>query len=88
MKGSPHVRESRIVLDSGLHAVDSGFQVLDSCLFLWNLDSRFESFIVAFRIPKPMIQDSASKIFPDSGIQMPLHVAVKEQRILLPYKTL
>ena len=44
MKDSPHVRESRTVLDSG-------FQVLDSCLFLWNLDSGFQSFIVGFRIP-------------------------------------
>ena len=82
MKDWPHVRESRTVLDSGFHAVDSGFRVPDSCLFLWNLDSGFQSFVVGFRIPcvvfripKPMIQDSASKIFPDSGIQMPLHGA-------------
>ena len=27
---SPHLRESKIVLDSGFHAVDSGFQVLYS----------------------------------------------------------
>ena len=27
---SPHVRESRTVLDSGFHAVDSGLRVLDS----------------------------------------------------------
>ena len=27
---SPHVRESRTVLDSGFHDVDSGFRVLDS----------------------------------------------------------
>ena len=43
MKDSPHARESRTVLDSGFHAVDSGFQVLDACLFLWNLDSGFQS---------------------------------------------
>ena len=40
----PHVRESRIVLDSGFHAMFSGA-----------------------RIPKPRIQDSISKILPDSG---------------------
>ena len=27
---SPHIRESKTILDSGFHAVDSGFQVLDS----------------------------------------------------------
>ena len=27
---SPHIRESKTVLHPGLHAVDSGFQVLDS----------------------------------------------------------
>ena len=36
---SPYVREPKTVLDSGLHAVDSGFQLLDSSLFQWNLDS-------------------------------------------------
>ena len=29
---SPHVRESRTVLDSGLHVVDSGLQLLDSSI--------------------------------------------------------
>ena len=27
---SPHIRESKTMLDPGFHAVDSGFQVLDS----------------------------------------------------------
>ena len=40
---SPHVRESKTVLDSGFHAVNSGFQVLDSSLCQWNLDSGFKS---------------------------------------------
>ena len=31
---SSHVRESKTVLDSGLHASDSGFQVLDSRLLV------------------------------------------------------
>ena len=34
---SPHVRETKTVLDSGFHAVDSGFQI--SCQ--WTLDSGF-----------------------------------------------
>ena len=34
---SPRARESKTVLNSGFHAVDSGFQVLDSSLSHWNL---------------------------------------------------
>ena len=30
----PHVRESKTVLDSRFHAVDSGFQVLETGLFI------------------------------------------------------
>ena len=41
---------SKIVIDSGFHAVDSGFQELDSgFLFSWTLDSEFQS-LVGFRI--------------------------------------
>ena len=36
---SLHVRESSNVLDSRFHAVNTGFQVLDSNLCKWNLDS-------------------------------------------------
>ena len=44
---SPHVRESKTVLDCGFHIVDSGFQVLDSSLFgTWILN-----WLVGFRIP-------------------------------------
>ena len=32
-------KKIKTVLDSGLRAVDSGFQVLDSGLRQWNLDS-------------------------------------------------
>ena len=56
---SPYVREPKTVLDSGLHAVDSGFQLVDSSLFQWNLDSGFRIPILS-RIP-----DSLSCI-PDS----------------------
>ena len=38
----PRVRESKTVLDSGIHATDSGLQVLDSSVCQWNLDSRFQ----------------------------------------------
>ena len=39
---SPYERESKTVLDTGFHAADSGFQVLDSLnasLCQWNLYS-------------------------------------------------
>ena len=49
---SPHVRESKTVLESGFRTVDSGFQVLDSSICQENLDSGFQS-LVGFRIPKP-----------------------------------
>ena len=62
-----HVRESNTVLDSGFHAMDSGFQVLDFSLCKWNLNSRLQSLVgfritwAVFRIPKPRITDSTSK---------------------------
>ena len=49
-----HVRESKTVLDSGFHAVDSRFQVLDSGLFVrrtWIPDSGFRIPDSEFRIP-------------------------------------
>ena len=63
-----HVSESKKsrILDST--RVDSLFQVLDSNLCQWNLDSRFQS-LVGFRIPNPRHPDSTSNIFP--GIQIP-----------------
>ena len=59
-----------IVLDSGVHAADSGFQVLDS-VCQWNLGSRFQSLVgsgileLYSRIPS----DSKAKIslIPESG---------------------
>ena len=37
------------------HAVDSGFQLLDSILCQWNLDSGFQS-LVGFRIPRAVFR--------------------------------
>ena len=67
MKGNP--RQSWI-LDSALWIPE--FKVLDSSICQQNLDSEFQS-LVGFRISKPRISDSISKIFPDSGIRIPLH---------------
>ena len=54
----PQVREFKTVLDSGLHAVESGFQVLDSWILCqWNLDPRFR-LLVGFWIPHSRAQDS------------------------------
>ena len=47
--GSPHLRGSKTVLDSGFHLVDSGFQVLDSSLYHWTLESGLQ-LLVGFRI--------------------------------------
>ena len=73
-KVSPHVRESKTDLDSGFHAVDSGFP-----------GTGFQSLSVepGFWIPTvsvipdslSCIPDSTSKRFLDSGIWIPLHEA-------------
>ena len=83
---SSHARKSKTVLDSGLHAVRSGFQVLDSSLCQWNLDSGFQS-LVGFQIPNSRISDSTSKFsrmpdytsknVPDSGTRIPLRGATR-----------
>ena len=46
---SPYVRESKTVLDSGFHVVDSGFQVIPDFLSL-ELSFRIQT-LVGFRIP-------------------------------------
>ena len=63
----PHVSEFKKVLNCRFQAVDSGFQKLDSGLWQWNLDSKFQS-LVLFRIPKPKFPN-----FHDCGIRVPLH---------------
>ena len=85
MEGNPRV------LESGLHAVDSGFQVLDSSICQWNL-IRFQIPVIN-RIPDSLssIQDSKAQHstfhsinFLDSGLpkqkfpefRNPLHGAI------------
>ena len=59
----------KTVLDSESHSMDSGFLVLDSSFFHWNLNSRFHSLMgfripwAVFWIPKPRISDSTRKKF-------------------------
>ena len=59
-----------IVLDSGLHAADSGFLVLDS-VCQWNLDSRFQSLVgseileLYSRIPE--VSKAKISLIPESG---------------------
>ena len=68
IKGLPHVRESKTVLDSGFHTVNSS-------LCQWNLDSGFHLFVgfqipwAVFWIPKSRIPHSTSKILLNSGFQ-------------------
>ena len=72
---SPHVMEFKRVLDSGFHAVDPGFQVLDSSLCQRKLGFWIpmvsgipDSLSCIFGILRPRIPDSTSKMFPDSGL--------------------
>ena len=71
---SSHIRESKPVLDSGFHAVGSGFQALDSWFFgKWNLDSGFQSlvgpgFLEQYSIfQSPGFQIPRGKKFEESG---------------------
>ena len=63
--------------------MDSGFQVLESNLCQWTMDSGFHSLVgfripsAVFWIPKPKIPDSTSINFTDSGIRISLHGAMK-----------
>ena len=63
----PHVRGS--VLNSGFHAVDSGFHLIYSSFCQWNLDSGLQS-LVGFRTSLSSISYSKAhnfrQCFPDS----------------------
>ena len=76
---SPHVTESKTVLDSGFHALISGFPVLDSRLLVkfgfWNpIFSRVPDFLSC-------IPDSKAQNFPESGIQISLTWSEKRRRL-------
>ena len=61
---SPHMRESKKVQDSGFHAVDSGFQLLDSRSFSVKRPT------AVFRNPSPGFRIPHAKIF-----RIPFHRA-------------
>ena len=63
------------------------FQVADSSLCQWNLDSGFQS-LVAFRIPMPRIPDFTGKNFPDSGNPDSLIKWGEKQSSYIPSQTL
>ena len=70
---SPHVRESKTVLDSGSQAVDFRFQVVDSS----------QSVEFGFWIPiVSRIPHSTSKNVPGSGIRISLHGATLGEYLL------
>ena len=58
------------------------FQVPDSCLYQWNLDSGFQS-LVAFRIPMPRLPDFTDKNFPDSGNPDSLIIKVGRKAVIM-----
>ena len=76
---SPHVTESKTVLDSGFHALNSGFPVLDSRLLV-----KFGFWIPIFsRVPVSLscIPDSKAQNFRESGIQISLTWSEKRRRL-------
>ena len=88
---SPHIRGTKTVLDSGFHAGDSGFQVLDSSPCKWNLVSGFQSELAGFRNPwaaytgfqSPGLCVTQAKIsqIPESGF-LALHGATTQPNLL------
>ena len=94
-----HVRESKIVLDSGVHELYSGFyrywipDVL-SVDFESRIpivseipDSRFLE-LYSGLVCRPRISDPTSTNFPDSEIRIPLHGAILETLTVLFYLSL
>ena len=76
---SPHVMDSKTVLDSGVHAVDTGFEVVDSTLFQWNLYSGLLQLYFGFQSPVFRIPHAKISPIPESG---------SRREGVLPYKGL
>ena len=82
---SPKLRESKTVLDSGFHAVDYGFQVLDSVLFArrtWILDSGFLEMYSRFQSPGFRILQAKRKqpTFGDATTGFPAKWRLRNER--------
>ena len=89
-KNSPHGKESKTVLDSGFHAVNSGFQVLhfslcqwnqETFMAWWNLDSGFLE--VYSKFPCPGFAVPCSKFA--RGTNWPIVVSSRSRRALTSY---
>ena len=83
----PIRRESKTVClpGSGFNAVDYGFQVLDSSLHQWNLESGFRISWAVFRIPKPRSLHSMSEFLLNSSFhkQTSLGLAYMERELIV-----
>ena len=86
---SPHVRESKTVLDSGFHAVDYGFQILNSLslelgfqipIFRWIPD-----FLSCRPGSQPRIPDSTSECSSYSGFHKQKFIRFQFTRLLRDY---
>ena len=69
-----HVTECKTVLKSGLRAVDSGFQVLDTSQWILDYNRQWDSVFLKlyFRFQSPGFQTSQAKFFPNSENLIPL----------------
>ena len=52
LRRSPHVRESKTILDSGFHAVDSRFQILLNSCYGFHFGLSYGFFASGVRIPE------------------------------------
>ena len=64
LRRSPHVRESKTILDSGFHAVDSRFQILLNSCYGFHFGLSYGFFASGVRIPE-------SNSYWDSGFLAP-----------------